>query len=287
MMVTEMPDAEPPTNDSADIAKTNESGEPEPAVLGVEGKWVGAQKWSYADVQEWLDHLKMGKYRDKFFEWGIDGRILMEMKKEDFELLGIHERKELQKINNSMAKLRACKGDEATYWMPTSHMPKISQNEVDDILDSLGSWVDEIGDVDRTLAAEAKDEHENTPVLPPVRGEGETLKGGQGIRQKDNTPAPRKLTAEEVEAENQRSQQDRNKAGHTHNYFDQWDKFDVEDECAKLDDDESEDEDENGEDEVIEIEGELPAELSKLKGAARQQAAVATPLLDLNVKAFG
>ena len=53
-----------------------------PAVLGMEGKWVGAQKWNYVDVQEWLDHLKLHKYREKFFEWGIDGRILMEMKKE-------------------------------------------------------------------------------------------------------------------------------------------------------------------------------------------------------------
>jgi hypothetical protein len=53
-----------------------------PAIPGVEGKWIGAQKWDYTDVQEWLDHLKLTTYREKFFEWGIDGRILMEMKKE-------------------------------------------------------------------------------------------------------------------------------------------------------------------------------------------------------------
>jgi hypothetical protein len=53
-----------------------------PAIPGVVGKWTGAQKWDYADVQEWLDHLKLTTYREKFFEWGIDGRILMEMKKE-------------------------------------------------------------------------------------------------------------------------------------------------------------------------------------------------------------
>ena len=59
------------------------------AVPGLVGKWIGAQKWSYEDVQEWLDHLKLTHYREKFFEWGIDGRILMEMKKE------VHPRKSL------------------------------------------------------------------------------------------------------------------------------------------------------------------------------------------------
>ena len=63
-------------------AETTEERDIPAAIPGVEGKWVGAQKWSYEDVQEWLDHLKLTHYREKFFEWGIDGRILVEMKKE-------------------------------------------------------------------------------------------------------------------------------------------------------------------------------------------------------------
>lgn len=64
--------------------------------------------------------------------------------------------------------------------------------------------------------------------MPPVRGEGETLSVGKGIKPVDNTPAPRKLSEEEIAAqEEQRKAAKGNKAGHTHSYFDQWDSFDV------------------------------------------------------------
>ena len=236
-------------NEAMSLPESKE-GELPPAIQGQVGNWIGAQKWDYADVQEWLDHLKLTKYREKFFEWGIDGRILMEMKKEvtkiflknprsrsnidnpvvttstlprehahptqppahstsqetkpshrtnhvvennatchpphlllpltrdppqprrprlsphptpltqDFELLGLLDRKELTKINNSIAKLRATKPDEATYWIPTSQMPKADPKEVESIVSDLGDWVDAIGEMDDALQKEADAEHE-------------------------------------------------------------------------------------------------------------------------------
>merc|ERR1711871_955367 len=109
-----------------------------------------------------------------------------------------------------MQKLRACKGNDPTYWMPTSMMPKVSEEEVSELLGSLGDWMDEIKEVDVSLRAEAEQD-ETTPKLPPVRGEGETLAVGRGIKAPDNTPAPRKLSAEEVAA--QKKQPSVGKAG--------------------------------------------------------------------------
>merc|ERR1711959_851219 len=134
---------------------------------------IGAQKWDYGDVQEWLSHLNLETYKDKFIEYGIDGPILCEMKKEDWELLGIHNKKHLQKITNSMSKLKACKTkDDATYWTPTRLQPKLSQDEENALHLDLDNWASEIHQADRELmreatAAAAKEENEG---LPPVRG---------------------------------------------------------------------------------------------------------------------
>merc|ERR1712072_1025715 len=146
-------------------------------------------------------------------------------------------------------------------------------------MSALGDWVDAIGEVDRTLGEEAKEEHETTPTLPAVRGQGETLVAGAGIKHPEApVQPPRKLTPEEAAAEKQKDTARRearkkdSAAAHTHNYFDQWDKFDVDGELEALDEDDSEGEEE--EEEEIEMDGTLPPELSKLKGTARQQASV-------------
>jgi len=92
---------------------------------------------------------------------------------------------------------------------------------------------------------------QSTPNLPPIRGDDITLGTGNKAVPAP-TQAPRKLSPDEAAAEKASDEamiKDRKEgagataAKHTHNYFDQWDAFNVDKELENLDD-ESEDEEE-------------------------------------------
>ena len=68
-------------------------------------------------------------------------------------------------MNNSLAKLKACKADEQTYWVPTSQMPKADPKEMQEMMAGLGDWVDAISEVDQCLVKEAGAENEVSAAI--------------------------------------------------------------------------------------------------------------------------
>ena len=87
--------------------------------------------------------------------------------------MGIHDKKHLQKIVNSMTKLRACKElTDETYWVPTRLQPQPTKEEYDQLHFDIDSWTEQIKQTDVELLntgpePEGADEDES---LPPVRG---------------------------------------------------------------------------------------------------------------------
>eukprot|EP00656_Telonema_subtile_P008104 TRINITY_DN1379_c0_g1_i18.p1 TRINITY_DN1379_c0_g1~~TRINITY_DN1379_c0_g1_i18.p1 ORF type:complete len:496 (+),score=198.67 TRINITY_DN1379_c0_g1_i18:198-1685(+) len=225
---------------------------------------IGAQRWDYGDVGEWLGHLNLEQYKAKFMEYGIDGPILMEMKKEDWELLGVSDKKHLQKINNSMAKLRTCKTvDQKTYWVPTRLMPQPKREELDALSADLDSWACSMKQTDVELLCTKPQDDGASAELPPVRGQG--------------AQPSKPLVKPVVQPAQEPTQKPAGKQGagkHTYDYFDQWDKFDVDDELEKLDTvlGQSTEQQDLSDDDDDEESNELPPELERLSGVARTQA---------------
>ena len=106
-------------------------------------------------------------------------------------------------------------------------------------------------------------------MLPPVRG---TASASQSQPVKHKPLEPKEDPVSDKVAP------PRQAAKHTYDYFDQWDKFDVDGECEKLDEvinaSAADQEQDLSDEDDDEIEVDLPPELDRLTGAARKQAGV-------------